>query len=50
MGDHIFIAHQVAWDAIAARCSCGWVSPYAHAFEKYAVGDHTAHVEHEEAD
>lgn len=46
MGDHTFIAEQVAFDAVAARCSCGWVSPYSHAFEKYAVDDHTAHVEH----
>ena len=45
---HTFIAQRVAFDAydsIIARCSCGWVSAYSHAFEKYAEGDHDFHVE-----
>lgn len=48
MADHTFIAQRVAFDAydsIIARCSCGWVSAYSHAFEKYAEGDHDFHVE-----
>ena len=31
--------------AVTASCSCGWVSAYAHAFDKYARGDHEFHVD-----
>lgn len=27
-----------------AGCSCGWRSPYTHAFERYAREDHTFHL------
>lgn len=47
MSEHTFIAQQTAYDAVTARCTCGWVGPYSHAYEKYAVEDHAFHVENE---
>lgn len=31
-------------DAVTAGCSCGWVSAYSHAYEKYAEDDHVFHA------
>lgn len=35
--------------AVTASCSCGWVSGYSHAYEKYAEPDWTFHVKCEGA-
>ena len=48
--DHIFEALH-SQDAIAAyviaACSCGWVAPYTHAFEQYALADWWHHIDME---
>ncbi len=46
MDQHVFFPLP-RFDSVRASCSCGWISPYLHAFAKYAQEDHTAHVEYE---
>lgn len=48
MADHVFEPFAIAGDAVCARCSCGWVSSYSHAFTKYAQADHDFHVTNEQ--
>ena len=41
---HMFEPLHPLEEAVTAGCSCGWVSAYSHAFEKYAEADFDFHA------